>query len=172
MNINSLLIILRYSNKNNYLKGSNKNMHKPYIKVLHGGKMNRRKRLGDMLIELNYITENDLQEALKIQKETGNKIGEVLIERGFITEDDLLQALEIQLGIQRIYLDMITVDRKAVKMISESLAKKYNVFPVQFIEGKLLVLMNDPLNIIAEDDVRIASGYEVKIALCGKAEIS
>jgi len=125
-----------------------------------------------MLIELNYITENDLQEALKIQKETGNKIGEVLIERGFITEDDLLQALEIQLGIQRIYLDMITVDRKAVKMISESLAKKYNVFPVQFIEGKLLVLMNDPLNIIAEDDVRIASGYEVKIALCGKAEIA
>lgn len=172
MNINSLLIILRYSNKNNYLKGSNKNMHKPYIKVLHGGKMNRRKRLGDMLIELNYITENDLQEALKIQKETGNKIGEVLIERGFITEDDLLQALEIQLGIQRIYLDMITVDRKAVKIISESLAKKYNVFPVQFIEGKLLVLMNDPLNIIAEDDVRIASGYEVKIALCGKAEIA
>ena len=163
MNINSLLIIL---------KGSNKNIHKPYIKVLHGGKMNRRKRLGDMLIELNYITENDLQEALKIQKETGNKIGEVLIERGFITEDDLLQALEIQLGIQRIYLDMITVDRKAVKMISESLAKKYNVFPVQFIEGKLLVLMNDPLNIIAEDDVRIASGYEVKIALCGKAEIA
>ncbi|CUN85288.1 GspE/PulE family protein [Clostridium disporicum] len=134
--------------------------------------MNRRKRLGDMLIELNYITENDLQEALKIQKETGNKIGEVLIERGFITEDDLLQALEIQLGIQRIYLDMITVDRKAVKMISESLAKKYNVFPVEFIEGKLLVLMNDPLNIIAEDDVRIASGYEVKIALCGKAEIA
>ena len=125
-----------------------------------------------MLIELNYITENDLQEALKIQKETGNKIGEVLIERGFITEDDLLQALEIQLGIQRIYLDMITVDRKAVKMISESLAKKYNVFPVEFIEGKLLVLMNDPLNIIAEDDVRIASGYEVKIALCGKAEIA
>lgn len=134
--------------------------------------MNRRKRLGDMLIELNYITENDLQEALKIQKETGNKIGEVLIERGFITEDDLLQALEIQLGIQRIYLDMITVDRKAVKIISESLAKKYNVFPVEFIEGKLLVLMNDPLNIIAEDDVRIASGYEVKIALCGKAEIA
>ena len=172
MNINSLLIIPRYSNKNNYLKGSNKNIHKPYIKVLHGGKMNRRKRLGYMLIELNYITENDLQEALKIQKETGNKIGEVLIERGFITEDDLLQALEIQLGIQRIYLDMITVDRKAVKMISESLAKKYNVFPVEFIEGKLLVLMNDPLNIIAEDDVRIASGYEVKIALCGKAEIA
>lgn len=134
--------------------------------------MNRRKRLGDMLIELNYITEDDLQEALKIQKQTGNKIGEVLVGKGFITEDDLLQALEIQLGIQRVYLDMITVDRKAVKTISEALSKKYNVLPVQFIEGKLLLLMNDPLNIIAEDDVRIASGYDVKIALASKAEIS
>lgn len=134
--------------------------------------MNRRKRLGDMLIELNYITDNDLQEALRIQKQTGNKIGEVLIGKGFITEDDLLQALEIQLGIQRVYLDMITVDRQAVKTISEALSKKYNVLPVQFIEGKLLLLMNDPLNIIAEDDVRIASGYDVKIALASKAEIS
>lgn len=134
--------------------------------------MNRRKRLGDMLIELNYITDNDLQEALKIQKDTGGKVGEILVEKGFITEDDLLQALEIQLGIQRIYLDVLTVDKEAVKTISESLARKYNVLPVQFIDDKLLLLMNDPLNIIAEDDVRIASGRDIKIALCGRAEIA
>ncbi|CAM2078309.1 GspE/PulE family protein [Paraclostridium bifermentans] len=134
--------------------------------------MSRRKRLGDMLIELNYITDNDLQEALKIQKDTGGKVGEILVEKGFITEDDLLQALEIQLGIQRIYLDVLTVDKEAVKTISESLARKYNVLPVQFIDDKLLLLMNDPLNIIAEDDVRIASGRDIKIALCGRAEIA
>ena len=73
--------------------------------------MNRRKRLGDMLIELNYITENDLKEALKIQRETGGKVGEVLVDKGFITEDDLLQALEIQLGTPRIYLDSIIIDK-------------------------------------------------------------
>ena len=134
--------------------------------------MNRRKRLGDMLIELNYITEGDLEEALKIQKQTGDKIGEILINKGFITEDDLLQALEVQLGTPRVYLDMITIDKEAVKVIPEALSKKYNVLAIQFIEGKLLVLMNDPLNIMAEDDVRIASGYELKIALCGKDEIS
>lgn len=134
--------------------------------------MSRRKRLGDMLIELNYITDNDLQEALKIQKDTGGKVGEILVEKGFITEDDLLQELEIQLGIQRIYLDVLTVDKEAVKTISESLARKYNVLPVQFIDDKLLLLMNDPLNIIAEDDVRIASGRDIKIALCGRAEIA
>ncbi len=134
--------------------------------------MNRRKRLGDMLIELNYITEGDLEEALKIQKQTGDKIGEILINKGFITDDDLLQALEVQLGTPRVYLDMITIDKEAVKVIPEALSKKYNVLAIQFIEGKLLVLMNDPLNIMAEDDVRIASGYELKIALCGKDEIS
>lgn len=134
--------------------------------------MNRRKRLGDMLIELNYITNDDLQEALKLQKGTDKKVGEILIEKGFISEDDLLQALEIQLGIQRIYLDVLTIDKRAVKTIPESLARKYNVLPVQFVENKLLLLMNDPLNLIAEDDVRIASGRDVKIALCGKSEIA
>lgn len=110
--------------------------------------MSRRKKLGDMLIELNYITDNDLQEALKIQKNTGGKIGEILVDKGFITEDDLLQALEIQLGIQRVYLDMLTVDKEAVKTISESLSRKYNVLPVQFVDDKLLLLMNDPLKML------------------------
>lgn len=134
--------------------------------------MNIRKKLGDMLIELNYITDKHLQEALKIQKDTGSKVGEILVEKGFITEDDLLQALEIQLGIQRVYLDVLTIDKEAVKTISESLARKYNVLPVQFVDDKLLLLMNDPLNIIAEDDVRIASGRDIKIALCAKSEIT
>ena len=101
-----------------------------------------------MLIELNYITDNDLQEALKIQKNTGGTIGEILVDKGFITEDDLLQALEIQLGIQRVYLDMLTVDKEAVKTISESLSRKYNVLPVQVVDDKLLLLMNDPLKML------------------------
>ena len=124
-----------------------------------------------MLIELNYITDNDLQEALKIQKDTGGKVGEILVEKGFISEDDLLQALEIQLGIPRVYIDSIVIDKSAVKTISESLSRKYNVLPVKFVDDKLLVLMNDPLNILAEEDVKIASGYELEIALCSKNEI-
>ena len=57
--------------------------------------MNVRAKIGDMLIRLNYITEENLKDALSIQKHTGEKIGEILINNGFITEDDLLQALEI-----------------------------------------------------------------------------
>lgn len=145
--------------------------YKHYLEV-RGIAIGQKKRLGDMLIELNYITEDELKEALKIQRETGGKIGEILTDRGFITEDDLLQALEVQLGTPRVYLDMLTVNKEAVKLIPEVLSRKYNVLPVQVIDGKLLVLMNDPLNIIAEEDIRIASGYDLQIALCGKDEIS
>lgn len=130
-----------------------------------------RKRLGDMLIELNYISTSDLSEALNTQKITGKKLGEIFIESGMISEGDLLKALEVQLNIPRINLETINVDRSAVTTIPEALAKKYNVLPIKFDGGQLVVLMNDPLNIIAEEDIAIASGYSVNIALCEKENI-
>ena len=133
--------------------------------------MYNKKRLGDILIQSGYISEEDLSRALKEQQKSGKRLGEILIEDEFITEDNLLKALEGQLGIERIHLDSIIVDRNAVKTIPEALSKKYNVLPIKFVEGELLVLTNDPLNIFAEEDVRIASGYSIKLALSSKEEI-
>ncbi|MBM6860927.1 Flp pilus assembly complex ATPase component TadA, partial [Clostridium saudiense] len=133
--------------------------------------MYNKKRLGDILIQSGYISEEDLSRALKEQQKSGKRLGEILIEGEFITEDNLLKALEGQLGIERIHLDSIIVDRNAVKTIPEALSKKYNVLPIKFVEGELLVLTNDPLNIFAEEDVRIASGYSIKLALSSKEEI-
>ena len=130
--------------------------------------MYHKKRLGDILVQSGYISEEDLGSALKEQKKLGKKLGEILVEKEFVTEEDLLNALEGQLGIRRVFLDSITVDKDAVKVIPEALSRKYNVLPIQFIEGELLVLTNDPLNILAEEDVRIASGYSVKLALSSK----
>ena len=133
--------------------------------------MYHKKRLGDILVQSGYISEEDLGNALKEQKKLGKKLGEILVEKEFVTEEDLLNALEGQLGIRRVFLDSITVDKDAVKVIPEALSRKYNVLPIQFIEGELLVLTNDPLNILAEEDVRIASGYSVKLVLSSKEEI-
>lgn len=133
--------------------------------------MYRKKKLGDILVQSGYISEEDLGNALKEQKRLGKKLGEILVEKEFVTEEDLLNALEGQLGIIRVFLDAITVDKDAVKVIPEALSRKYNVLPIQFVEGELLVLTNDPLNILAEEDVRIASGYSVKLALSSKEEI-
>lgn len=134
-------------------------------------KVENRKKLGDMLVELGYIEYDQLNVALKKQKITGKRLGEIFIEEKLISENDLLGLLEVQLGFQRVYIDMINVDMNAVTSIPEGLARKYNLLPLKFRDNELIVVMNDPLNIIAEEDVSIASGYKVKIVLSPKEEI-
>ncbi len=134
--------------------------------------MNNKKRLGDLLVELGYITEDQVLEAIKVQKVTGKRLGRIFVDLGYITEDGLLNILELQLGIPKINLDVIDVDMNAVSMISEGLAKKYNLIPTNFKDGKLVVAMSDPLNIFAEEDVVLASGYKIDIRIARESEIN
>lgn len=134
-------------------------------------KEQQKKRLGDMLVELGTITPEQLEEELKRQRITGKRLGELLIEDGLLTENEMLSLLEVQLGIPRVYLDMLVVDEQAVKIIPQSLAVRYNLIPVYFNEDKISVAMSDPLNIFALDDVKIASGYEVEPLLSTQDEI-
>ena len=134
--------------------------------------MNKKKRLGDLLVELGYITENQVQEAIKIQKTTNKRLGRIFVELGYITEESLLNILELQLGIPRINLELIDIDMNAVSTISEGLAKKYNLIPVRFRDNHLVVAMSDPLNIFAEEDVELSSGYKIEIGIAMEEEIS
>jgi type IV pilus assembly protein PilB len=130
-----------------------------------------KKRLGDMLLELGTITQKQLDEELKKQKITGKRLGELFIEDKLITENEMLSLLEVQLGIPRVYLDMINIDEQAVKTIPQSLALRYNLIPVYIENDKINVAMSDPLNIFAVDDVKIASGYNVEPLLATAQEI-
>lgn len=129
------------------------------------------KRLGDLLVESGKISEKELQEALKKQKSTGKRLGEILTYNGYIKEEDIIDVLEIQLGIQRVYLDFINIDLKLVKLVPESLARKYSLIPIAIAGNNIDVAMSDPLNIFAMDDVRVASGYEVNPLIASETEI-
>ncbi|MGL5416507.1 MAG: GspE/PulE family protein [Clostridium sp.] len=133
--------------------------------------MRMKKRLGDLLVELGYISEKDVEEAIKYQKETGKRLGEIFVSRNLIEENTLLSILEVQLGISRVYLENVEFDVEAVFSISESLAKKYDVIPIKFNEGKLVLAMADPLNIFAEEDVSISTGYKLDVRIASKVEI-
>ena len=130
-----------------------------------------KKRLGDLLVENNKITEDQLKAALAKQKQSGFRIGDILVSEGMLTEEDIISVLEIQLGIQRAFLDFISVEEKAVKSIPESLANKYNLIPVYIKNGKLCVVMADPLNLFALDDIKMVSGYEIEPMIATEAEI-
>ena len=124
--------------------------------------LQNKQRLGDILVQSNKITEEQLKSVLKKQRISGKRLGEQLIEDNILTEDEIIDVLEIQLGIMRVDLEKTVVNMEAVKSISESLALRYNLIPIDIEDNKIKVAMSDPLNVFAIDDVTISSGYEVE----------
>ncbi len=133
--------------------------------------INQKKRLGDLLLETGLITQNQLNHVLQIQKSTGKKLGELFIDEGILTEEQIIEVLEFQFGIPHMDLDKYYIDPDISKLIPESLARKYILIPIRKEKKRLMVAMADPLNILAIDDVRIATGYEVDPIISSKKDI-
>lgn len=124
-----------------------------------------KKRLGEILIDEGVITEDILNKALTIQKDTSEKLGEVLVGKGFTTNEQIVNAIKHQMGIPLINLDVINVRQDVIDVLPASIAKKHEAIPVDIINGFLMVVMSDPLNYFAIEDIKIATGYNVKTAI-------
>ncbi|MGL5530868.1 MAG: GspE/PulE family protein, partial [Culicoidibacterales bacterium] len=131
----------------------------------------QKKRLGDLLVDAGKISQYDLAKALHIQKTAGKKLGEVLIELAMITEDEIIEAVVQQTGITAVELGEIEFDRKVLKLVPEQLCEKYSLIPFGFIDNKIQVAMADPLNIYALDDLAISTGFALETFMSRKAEI-
>ena len=130
-----------------------------------------RKRLGEILREDNLLTEGQLQAALEKQKETNERLGRILISMGFVDEKTVLKVLEAKLGLPLINISRRNLDPEVVKLIPEQLALKYKVIPVELDDNRITLAMADPLNVLAVDDVRIASGCDVEPAIASESDI-
>ena len=133
----------------------------------------KRVRIGDLLIEHKKITNLQLQSALEIQRNTGRRIGEILIEEGLVTEDDIMSTLEQQLGIDRVDLSMLVVDKEVTKLLNESICKRHIVFPfgINHKENKIKIAFADPLNIFAIDDINFTTGLDIEAYIARKENI-
>src|SRR6476469_8152501 len=88
-------------------------------------------RLGELLTKASLITPDQLKEALKLQKESGGgKLGETLIKLGFVAEEDITECLSQQFGVPSINLDHFEIDASVIKLINADVARKYNILPV------------------------------------------
>lgn len=119
------------------------------------------KRLGDMLVSIGLLSENDLAAALDMQRKSGKKLGTVLLEGGFIKQQQLFNALERQLGVDYVDLNTITPDPGLARVLPRSIAKKYSVVPVRIDSGTLYIAMDDPLNFVAIEAVKAATRRKV-----------
>lgn len=126
----------------------------------------RKKRLGDLLVDAGVITQDQLAEALRIQKteKTGDRLGEVLIDLNFTNEKQIMKALREQLKIESIDLSTIRIPEDVTKLLEESVLRKYSLVPFAFNEKNpnlLKVAMSDPLDIRAMDDISIITGLQI-----------
>jgi len=135
------------------------------------------KPLGEILVELGLARPEDVEEALKKQRQGGGRLEDTLIQSGKLKPEALAQAVATQLGYPYINPEENPPDPGAALLIPEDLARRYGVFP-HHVEGKTLVLlMKDPRNILALDDVRLALkrkglNYEVTPAVATEAAIT
>ena len=129
------------------------------------------KRLGDLLLDVGLISQEQLNQALNIQRETGKKLGEVFNDENIVSEIQIIEALEIQLGVPHLDISKFPVEVEAVKLIDESLAKRYGLIPISKDGKTLTVAMSDPTNIFAMDDIRMSTNFEIKPVISTKKSI-
>ncbi|ANU78769.1 type II secretion system protein GspE [Blautia pseudococcoides] len=132
----------------------------------------RNVRIGDVLKEYGYVTEEQISAALAYQKEhKGVRLGAALTDMGFISEEQLLEALSTLLQVRIIDISTIEVDVEAVQKIPRQLAEKYEMLAVKQAEGVLTIVLYDPLNFYAIEDIRQLTGMQLEICLSGRSSL-
>ncbi|MFC1566503.1 GspE/PulE family protein [bacterium] len=130
------------------------------------------KKLGKFLVDEGIITAPQLSEALEMQKVRGGKLGEILIMEGIVDEDTILSALGRQYNMEYIDLDKYEEIGEAVlSLIPESVVRRRLVMPVIREKNVLTIAISDPLNIFARDDLKLITGYEIKMAICSEQKL-
>ena len=138
------------------------------------GYMNYRKkiRLGDVLIAKGYISQEELENALKEQKIKGRMLGEMLVELGYISQQKINEVLCEQLDIAFVDLRLQEPDEKVYDLVPEDILQKYTLLPLKFEDnGAIQVAMADPMNFLAMDDVSIVTGKQVTPVLANAVDI-
>lgn len=135
----------------------------------------KRLRLGELLLENNLITEEQLNIALEEQKAKGIKLGEAIIGLGYVTQDAINDLLCQQLNIDFVDLRKIEIDDSIARMVGEKVVRKYMLLPFALDDRQanvIKVAMEDPMNIMAIDDIGIITGMTVQPYLSTHAHIS
>ncbi len=132
--------------------------------------------LGNMLVAAGIITQSQLQEALEQQKikvRNGGKglLGRTLMEMGYCTEEDIARVMAEQAGVPYLSLESYTVDETAVGLITPEMARRYHALPLGFDQGRLIVAMMNPNDVIAIDDLRLLTGYDIQPVMVPDSEL-
>jgi type IV pilus assembly protein PilB len=127
------------------------------------------KRLGKILVQSGLIDQEKLEEALA-NAEAGS-LASSLVDLGYATDVSIAQSVANQMGLVYVDLAAYEIDPHAAMALSSELARRYNVLPIKVQDDELVVAMSDPANIFAIDDLRIATGHEIRPVVAAESDL-
>jgi len=131
----------------------------------------RKKKLGEILVSWNLLSEKNLAEALKYAEANGKRIGEALVELELCSEEDVTKALATQFDMEYVDLEKDAAVPANIKLIPEKIIKDYKVLPRGQQNGRLKVIVSDPLDLDLLDVLRFRLNTEIDAALAPKSKI-
>ena len=132
----------------------------------------KRRQLGDILKRWGLVDDRQLEEASKIATGSRKRLGDVLVDLGYASSNDVAKALANQYGMEFVDLDQPNViDKKNLPLIPVDLIKKYQILPLGKENGKVQVLVHDPMDLALIDDLRFRLGGEIEMKLGARGKI-
>src|SRR5918994_4321392 len=131
-----------------------------------------KRRIGDVIVQLGFAERGLVEGVVETGRAQGVPLGHALIEAGLVDSKQLAQALAERNGLHYVDLNVFDVDKGAAALIDAAKARRYKTVPIAFLgEGALLVATADPANLLALDDITMATGYDVRRAVASPEDI-
>ena len=128
----------------------------------------KRRIFGQLLKDKGFVTDNQIQEALAIQKQKGGLIGDILVSLHYVTSDQSMLAMSEYLGQEIVNIEGMDIPSEIINMIPPAIAQLYRIIPIQKKEDTLTIVQADSLNFETLDDLRLMLKHQIKPALCHK----
>jgi twitching motility protein PilT len=136
-------------------KGDNQDKRDAFVNI-------HKMRFGELMIQLGLINQKQLQEALKRQSQVSEHIGSILLELGYITMEDLLNFLSSQLGVRAVNLFQTDIEPDVLKAISPEKAREKNILPVALKGNQLTLAMVNPKDLITISELEFSLGKKIE----------
>ncbi|HPM75986.1 MAG TPA: type IV-A pilus assembly ATPase PilB [bacterium] len=128
-------------------------------------------KLGELLVKEDLISPDQLETALAEQKVSGGRLSYHLSRLGYLEESELADILSRQYNVPSINLSEFEIDPEVIKLIPREVVEKYKVIPISRADNSLIVAMVDPSNIIAIDDIKFLTGYNIEAVVATEDSI-
>ena len=128
-------------------------------------------RLGDLLVKEKVITQEQLEQATKLQKDTRVRLASALVKLGFLSDEDVTNFLSRQYGVPAINLSYFEIDPAVVKLIPYETSKRYQILPLSRVGASLTIAMVDPTNVFAMDDIKFMTGFNIEPVVASESAI-